>query len=72
MRFTDLPPEIRLMILKYLPQRRDLATWYRICKDTHRDLQEHCKLLVRNFHGKHGRDSTHSEFRTFSPEIFDD
>jgi hypothetical protein len=62
----------RSLILKYLPQRRDLATWYLICKDTHHDLQEHCKLLVRNFHGKHGRDSTHSDFRTSSPEIFDD
>lgn len=45
MRFAELSPEIKEMILGFM-RLQDLVRWRRICKDTKNALQQYCGHLV--------------------------
>jgi hypothetical protein len=70
MGLTDLPLEVKSMIVERTLQRQDLGTWGCICRDTKNVLRQYRDNLVKKCKLRNKVDPTHSEVCTSSPETF--
>lgn len=70
MGLSNLPLEIKSMIVELIPRRRDLAAWHRTCKDTQYVLRQYRNDLVQICKHPDGLDLTHPGICPSSPKIF--
>jgi hypothetical protein len=70
MGLTDLPLEVKSMIVERTLQRQDLETWDCICRDTKDVLRQYRDNLVKKCKLRNKVDHTHSEVCISSPETF--
>jgi hypothetical protein len=69
-RLTNMPPEILSIIVKFIPQRRDLAAWQRTCKGTQQALRQYRDSLLERCKNRDELDLTQPETCPSSPETF--